>query len=64
MTDHANSVMSFEEQVSAALLQSAQLAREEAIRHGTGLVVMVDDKLVELTAEELQKEKQKMQGKS
>lgn len=57
MTDRENSVMSFEEQVSAALLRSAQLAREEAIRHGTGLVIMVDDKLVELTAEELQKEK-------
>lgn len=59
MTDHAKSTMSFEEQVSAALLQSAQLAREDAIKYDTGLVIMVDDKLVELTAEELQKERKR-----
>jgi len=33
---------SFEQQVSAALTRSAQLAREDTIKHGTSIVVEID----------------------
>lgn len=45
-----------EQEISAALLRSAQLAREEAINHGTGIVVWVDGKVVEITADALKKQ--------
>lgn len=47
---------SFEQQVSEALTRSAQLAREEAIKHGTSIVVEVDGKIVEISAAELKKQ--------
>lgn len=45
-----------EQEITAALHRSAQLAREEAIHHGTGIVVSRDGKVVEITAEELKKQ--------
>lgn len=55
---------SFEQQVSAALLQSAQLARKEGIKTGTGIVIMVDGKLVEISADELKKQSQQDKDQS
>lgn len=48
-----------EQEISAALLRSAQLAREEAIKHGTGIVVWADGKVVEITADALKKQAEK-----
>lgn len=46
------------EKISAALTQSAKLAREDAIQHGTGIVVFMDGKIVEISAEELKRQAQ------
>lgn len=43
----------FAKEISEALTRSAQLAREDAIKHGTSLVFWKDGKIVEVTAEEL-----------
>lgn len=57
MTNEQTHGLCFSEQeISAALLRSAQLAREEAIKHGTGIAVWIDGKLVEITADELKKQ--------
>lgn len=47
-----------EQEISAALLRSTQLAREEAIKHDTGIMVSIDGKVVEITANELKKQAQ------
>lgn len=53
-----------EKDISAALLKSAQLAREEAIRHGTGIVVQMDGEVVEISAKELKKQAQKKKNEA
>lgn len=50
------SLYEFERKITEALHRSAQLAREDAIRHGTGIVVEMDGKIVEITADELKKQ--------
>ncbi|WP_185265841.1 hypothetical protein [Halopseudomonas xiamenensis] len=56
MSAQRENATTFEQEISAALLRSAQLAREEAIKHGTGIVVQIDGKVVEIPAEELKKQ--------
>lgn len=47
---------SFVAQVTAGLKRAAQLAREDGIKYGTGIVVMVDGKIVHISAEELKEQ--------
>lgn len=47
----------FEEQVSHALAKAGELAREEAIKTNTGIVVSRDGKVVTISAAELIAEK-------
>jgi len=42
-----------------ALKKAAQLAREDAIRTNTGIVVLREGKIVTISAEQLRKEKNK-----
>jgi hypothetical protein len=58
MSAQTNSFISLEQEITAALHRSAQLAREDAIKHGTGIVVQIDGKVVEITTEELKKQAQ------
>lgn len=58
MSAQTNSFISLEQEIIAALHRSAQLAREDAIKHGTGIVVQIDGKVVEITTEELKKQAQ------
>ncbi|MEZ2623716.1 hypothetical protein ACBP82_04940 [Paenalcaligenes hominis] len=46
----------FEAEVSAALLRSAQLARQDAIKTNTGIIVERNGKVVRVSAAELQHE--------
>lgn len=43
----------FEKEVSKALLSSAELARQDAIRTNTGIVVSINNKIVTIPAEQL-----------
>lgn len=56
MTTPTGIFYDFEKQVTAALKLSAQLAREEAIRYGTSLIVYRNNQLVEIPPEELKKQ--------
>lgn len=56
MNNQAGQTTTIEQQISAALLRSAKLAREEGIKHGTGIVVSRDGKVVRISAEELKKQ--------
>lgn len=47
----------FEAAVSAALDKAAELARDEAIKTNTGIVVSQNGKIVTITAEELKAER-------
>ena len=47
-----------EQTITAALRRSAELAREDAIKYGTGIVVSIDGKVTEITADELKQEAQ------
>ncbi|MBS7351053.1 MAG: hypothetical protein KIG95_13045 [Comamonas sp.] len=58
MSTQTNSPKFLEQDITAALYRSAQLAREEAIRYGTGIVVNIDGKIVEISTEELKKQAQ------
>lgn len=53
MSTETNLSMDFEREVSAALLRAAELAREEAIKTNTGIVVSQDGKVITITAEQL-----------
>ncbi|CAM5184744.1 hypothetical protein OURE66S_02821 [Oligella ureolytica] len=53
MSIHTKSLEEFAQQMTEALTRSAQLAREDAIKHGTSLVFWKDGKIVNVTAEEL-----------
>tara|TARA_R110001606_G_scaffold399223_1_gene582513 strand:- start:8525 stop:8710 length:186 start_codon:yes stop_codon:yes gene_type:complete len=59
MSVQTNNFGSLEQEITAALHRSAQLAREEAIKYGTGIVVQIDGKVVEISTEELKKQAQK-----
>lgn len=43
----------FEREVSAALLRAADLARDDAIKTNTGIVISQDGKVITITAEQL-----------
>lgn len=56
MSIKSQSLYEFERQITEALHRSAQLARADAIKHGTGIVIEMDGKVVEITADELKKQ--------
>lgn len=47
----------FVDEVSAALVKAAELAREEAIRTNTGIVVSENGEVITISAEELKAQK-------
>ncbi len=53
MSSQADLNLDFEREVSAALLRAAELAREEAIKTNTGIVISQNGKIITLTAEQL-----------
>lgn len=61
MSSQADLNLDFEREVSAALLRAAELAREEAIKTNTGIVVSQDGKVITIAAEQL-REKRKRQS--
>lgn len=61
MSSQVDLNLDFEREVSAALLRAAELAREEAIKTNTGIVVSQDGKVITITAEQL-REKRKRQS--
>lgn len=48
----------FEREVSAALLRAADLARDDAIKTNTGIVISQDGKVITITAEQLRQKNQ------
>lgn len=56
MSIQFNNLALFEAEVSAALIRSAQLAREDAIRTNTGIIIKKDGKIVEISATELKQQ--------
>jgi len=63
MSSQVDLNLDFEREVSAALLRAAELAREEAIKTNTGIVVSQDGKVITITAEQL-REKRKSQSRA
>lgn len=55
MSIQRKNIADLEKEITQALIRSAQLAREDAIKHDTSIVIMVEGKVVEVTAEELKK---------
>ncbi|GEM_PF-6947739 len=53
MSTKTNLSMDFEREVSAALLRAAELARDDAIKTNTGIVISQNGKIITLTAEQL-----------
>lgn len=53
MSTQFSTLAQFESEVSAALLRAAQLAREDAIKTNTGIVVSKNGQIIEITADEL-----------
>ena len=53
MSSQVDLNLDFEREVSAALLRAAELAREEAIKTNTGIVISQNGKIITLTAEQL-----------
>mgnify|MGYP001062723020 FL=1 len=53
MSTETNLSMDFEREVSAALLRAAELARDDAIKTNTGIVISQNGKIITLTAEQL-----------
>ena len=51
LQDHLS--IDFEREVSAALLRAAELARDDAIKTNTGIVISQDGKVITITAEQL-----------
>lgn len=49
--------LDFERKVSAALLRAAELARDDAIKTNTGIVVSQNGKIITITAEQLYEKK-------
>lgn len=56
MSLHFNNLTQFEAAVSDALIRAAQLAREDAIKTNTGIIVSKNGKIIEITAAELKQE--------
>jgi len=56
MSSIENRQISFEQQVFAALQRSAELAREDAIKTDTAIVVKLGGEVVEISAAELKKQ--------
>lgn len=56
MSSIENRQTSFEQQVFAALQRSAELAREDAIKTDTAIVVKLGGEVVEISAAELKKQ--------
>ena len=54
--DHLS--IDFEREVSAALLRAADLARDDAIKTNTGIVISQDGKVITITAEQLRQKNQ------
>lgn len=52
-----NTLDDFEAEVSKALIKAAELAREEAIRTNTGIVVSENGEVITISAEELKAQK-------
>ncbi|WBE25060.1 hypothetical protein [Denitrificimonas caeni] len=63
MSSQVDLNLDFEREVSAALLRAAELARDEAIKTNTGIVVSQDGKVITITAEQL-REKRKSQSRA
>ena len=53
MSTETNLSMDFEREVSAALLRAAGLARDDAIKTNTGIVISQNGKIITITAEQL-----------
>ena len=53
MSSQVDLNLDFEREVSAALSRAAELAREEAIKTNTGIVVSQDGKVIIITADQL-----------
>lgn len=51
-----NNLAQFEAAVSAALIRAAKLAREDAIKTNTGIVIKKNGKIVEISAAELKQQ--------
>ncbi len=64
MSLHFNNLTQFEAAVSDALIRAAQLAREDAIKTNTGIIVSKNGKIIEITAAELKQEALLSQGES
>lgn len=58
MSSQVNLNMDFEQAVSAALLRAAELARDDAIKTNTGIVVSQNGKIITITAEQLRQKTQ------
>lgn len=56
MSTQFSNLALFEAEVSAALLRSAQLARHDAIKTNTGIIVERNGKIVRVSAAELKQE--------
>ena len=56
LQDHLS--IDFEREVSAALLRAAELARDDAIKTNTGIVISQDGKVITITAEQLRQKNQ------
>ena len=56
LQDHLS--IDFEREVSAALLRAADLARDDAIKTNTGIVISQDGKVITITAEQLRQKNQ------
>ena len=63
MSSQVDLNLDFEREVSAALSRAAELAREEAIKTNTGVVVSQDGKVITITADQL-REKRKRQSRA
>ena len=53
MSTETNLSMDFEREVSVALLRAAELARDDAIKTNTGIVISQNGKIITITAEQL-----------
>ncbi len=53
MSTETNLSMDFEREVSVALLRAAELARDDAIKTDTGIVISQNGKIITITAEQL-----------
>lgn len=53
MSTETNLSVDFEREVSAALIRAAELARDDAIKTNTGIVISQNGKIITLTAEQL-----------